>query len=234
MLWLYKSFGGHSHSFFLGYVRFVQSLSHVWLFVTPWTAARQASLSITNSGVCSNSCPSSRWSHPTISSSVVPFSSCLQSFPASGSFPTVRSSPMTGIAGSQGWDVFISSKYYRAVFQVELSSMIAIGYRLSSWLFKSNFKQNFKLSSSVAPAHFKCSITPCGSWGLFRQCRQCPSLSSESFLWCSKQTFSIFQNMKSSRTHENVFYRVRLTILSWDFYFSHIFVDMCIWSWCQM
>ena len=35
----------------------------------------------------SNSCPLSQWCHPTISSSVVPFSSCLQSFPASGSFP---------------------------------------------------------------------------------------------------------------------------------------------------
>ena len=62
----------------------VQSLSHVQLFVTPWTAACQASPSITNS-----------WSLlklmsidsviPSISSSVVPF--CLQSFPASGSFP---------------------------------------------------------------------------------------------------------------------------------------------------
>ena len=38
-------------------------------------------------GVCSNSCPLSRWCHPTISSSVIPFSSCLQSFPASGCFP---------------------------------------------------------------------------------------------------------------------------------------------------
>ena len=38
-------------------------------------------------GACSNSCSSSWWFHPTISSSVVPFSSCLQSFPASGSFP---------------------------------------------------------------------------------------------------------------------------------------------------
>ena len=38
-------------------------------------------------GVYSNSCPLSWWCHPTISSSVVPFSSCLQSFPASGSFP---------------------------------------------------------------------------------------------------------------------------------------------------
>ena len=34
-----------------------------------------------------NSCPSSQWCHPTILSSVVPFSSCFQSFPASGSFP---------------------------------------------------------------------------------------------------------------------------------------------------
>ena len=38
-------------------------------------------------GVYSNSCPLSRWCHPTISSSVIPFSSCLQSFPAPGSFP---------------------------------------------------------------------------------------------------------------------------------------------------
>ena len=38
-------------------------------------------------GAFSNSCLSSQWCHPTISSSVIPFSSCLQSFPASGSFP---------------------------------------------------------------------------------------------------------------------------------------------------
>ena len=37
-------------------------------------------------GVYSNSCQLSQWCHPTISSSVIPFSSCLQSFPASGSF----------------------------------------------------------------------------------------------------------------------------------------------------
>ena len=39
-------------------------------------------------GADSNSCPSSQWCHPTISSSVIPFSSCFQSFLASGSFPT--------------------------------------------------------------------------------------------------------------------------------------------------
>ena len=62
----------------------VQSLSCVQLFATPWTSACQASLSITNSHT--NSCPSSRWCHPTILSFVIPFSSFPQHFPASGSF----------------------------------------------------------------------------------------------------------------------------------------------------
>ena len=72
----------HAHPF-RDSVSSVQSLSRVRLFATPWTAAHQASLSITTPGAYSNSCPLSRWCHPTISSSVSPFSSCLQSFPAS-------------------------------------------------------------------------------------------------------------------------------------------------------
>ena len=61
----------------------VQSLSRVWLFETPWTAACQASLSITNSQSLLKLMSLSWWCHPTISSSVAPFSSYLQSFPAS-------------------------------------------------------------------------------------------------------------------------------------------------------
>ena len=61
----------------------VQWLSRVWLLATPWPAARQASLSSPTPGACSNLCPSSRWCHPTVSSSVIPFSSCPQSSPAS-------------------------------------------------------------------------------------------------------------------------------------------------------
>ena len=64
----------------------VLSLSCVQLFATPWTAAHQASLSITNSWIYLNSCPWSWWCHSTISSSAIPFSSHLQSSPASGSF----------------------------------------------------------------------------------------------------------------------------------------------------
>ena len=113
----------------------VQSLSRVRLFVTPWIAAQQASLSITNSGVCSNSCPSSQWCHPAISSSVVPFSSCPQSLPASGSFPMSQlftwGGQSTGVSasasvlpmntqdwsplGGTGW-IFLQSKGLSTVF----------------------------------------------------------------------------------------------------------------------
>ena len=55
-----------------------QLLSWVRLFATPWTGARQASLSITNSWSLVKLSPSCWWCHPTISSSVVPFSSRLQ------------------------------------------------------------------------------------------------------------------------------------------------------------
>ena len=51
----------------------------------------------------SDSCPLSRWCHPTISSSVIPFSSCLQSFPASGSFP------MSQFFASSGQSIGVSA-----------------------------------------------------------------------------------------------------------------------------
>ena len=63
-----------------------QSFSCVWLFATPWTAAHQTSLSITNSRSLPKLMSTESVMPPTISSSVVPFSSHLQSFPASGSF----------------------------------------------------------------------------------------------------------------------------------------------------
>ena len=82
---LRKSWGGDRFSS-------VQSLSCVRLFVTPWTAAHQASLSITNSQSLpklmsiESVMPSNRLIFPP----VAPFSSRLQSFPASGAFPRSR------------------------------------------------------------------------------------------------------------------------------------------------
>ena len=82
----------------------VQSLSRVWLFVTQWTAASlQAPCSLPTPGVHPNPCPPSWWCHPTISSSVVPFSSCPQSCPASGS------SPMSQLFSSGGQSIGVSA-----------------------------------------------------------------------------------------------------------------------------
>ena len=93
----------------------VQSLSRVRLFATPWIAARQASCPSPTPRVHSDSRPLSQWCHPAISSSVVPFSSCPQSLPASESFPVNQlfawGGQSTGVSASasfllkksQGW-----------------------------------------------------------------------------------------------------------------------------------
>ena len=82
----------------------VQSHSRVWLFATLWTAARQGSLSITNSQSLFKLISSSHCCHPAISSFVVPVSSYFQSFPTSGSFPmsqfVVSGSQSIGVSAS--------------------------------------------------------------------------------------------------------------------------------------
>ena len=63
-------------------------------------------------GAYSNSCPSSPRCHPTISSSVIPFSSCLQSFPASGSFQTSQFFALGGQSiGSFNFNISSSNEY---------------------------------------------------------------------------------------------------------------------------
>ena len=52
-----------------------------------WQQHTRLPCALPSPGACSNSSPLSQWCHPTVSSSVILFSSCLQSFPASGSFP---------------------------------------------------------------------------------------------------------------------------------------------------
>ena len=72
------------------WIRWSVQLSHSVLPDSLWPhGLQQARLPCPSPipGVYSNSCLLSHWCHPTILSSVVPFSSCLQSFPASGSFP---------------------------------------------------------------------------------------------------------------------------------------------------
>ena len=76
------------------------------------------------SGAYSNSWPLSQWCHPTISSSAVPFSSCLQSFPASGSFP--RSQFFT----SGGQSIVVSAS--GSVLPMNIQDWFLLGW--TSWI----------------------------------------------------------------------------------------------------
>ena len=74
--------------------------------------------------VCSNSCPLSQWWHPTISSSVVPFSSCPQSFPQSESFP--MSQLFTSGGQSTGASASVPPMNIQVWFPLRLTSLISL------------------------------------------------------------------------------------------------------------
>ena len=115
-----------------------------------------------SSGAYTNSCPLSQWCHLTISSSVVPFSSCLESFPASGSFPMSQffasGSQIIGVSASTsvlpmntqdwsplGWTGWISlhSKGLSCVFSsTTVQKHQFFGTQLSLW---SNFHMHTRL-----------------------------------------------------------------------------------------
>ena len=80
-------------------------------------------------GACSNSCPLSWWCHPTISSSVIPFSSCLQSFPAAGSF--LMSQLLTSGGQSIGPSASVFPMNIQDWFPLGLTDLILLSKALS-------------------------------------------------------------------------------------------------------
>ena len=92
---------------------------------------------------CSNSCPSSQWCHPTISSSVIPFSYCLQSFPASGSF--LRSQFFLSGGQSIGASASILPMNIQDWFLLGLTGWISLQSKGLSRVFSNTTVQN-KLS----------------------------------------------------------------------------------------
>ena len=78
-------------------------------------------------GVCSNSCPLSQWCHPTISSTVIPFSSCLQSFPASGFFHWVSSFHQVAKVWSFSFSISPSNEYSGLIsFKIDWFDLLAV------------------------------------------------------------------------------------------------------------
>ena len=113
--------------FILGMQEFfssVQSLSGVQLFVTSWTQYTRLSCPLPSPWACSNSWPLSQWCHPTISSSVILFSSCLLCSPALGSFP------MSCLVTAGGHSIGASSSV--SVFQMNIQDWFPLG--LTGWI----------------------------------------------------------------------------------------------------
>ena len=101
--WMRMSFPKKWHQF-----SSVQSLSCVWLFASPWTAAPRPPCPSPTPGAYSNSCPWSQWCHPTISFSVVPFFSHLRFY-----YPLDYSPPGSSVHG---------------IFQARILEWVAISF----------------------------------------------------------------------------------------------------------
>ena len=97
----------------------VQLLSHVRLFAAPWLQHTRPPCPSPTPGACLNSGPLSQWCYPTISSSVVPFSSHLQSFPEPGSFP------MSHLFASGGQSIGVSTS--ASILPMNIQDQLPLG-----------------------------------------------------------------------------------------------------------
>ena len=135
----------------------------------------------------SNSCPSSRWSRPTISSSVIPFPSCLQSFPASGSFP------MSQFFASDGQSIGVSAS--ASVLPMNIQDWFPLG--LTGWI----SLQSTRLSSLLQHHSSKASILQCSTFFILQLSH--PYMTTGKTIALTRQTYvgkvmSLLFNMLSS------------------------------------
>ena len=136
-------------------------------------------------GACSNSCSSSRWCHPTISSSVIPFSSCLQYLPASGSFPmskffisggqSIGASASVILMNIQGWFplgltglISLLSKGLSRVFSS--TTILSISSLVLSLLYSPTYIYTWLLEKNIALTYRPLSAKWCLS---FLMCSLC-------------------------------------------------------------
>ena len=148
-------------------VQLVQSLSGVPLFKTPWTAARQASLSITSSQSLLKlmSIESVMPSNHFIL--FIPFSSYLQSFPASGSFQV---SQFFGTRWPKYWSFSFSISPFNEYpglisFQIDWFDLLAVQGTLKSLLQHHSSKASILQHSAFFMVQFTSMDFPCGSAG---------------------------------------------------------------------
>jgi len=109
--------------------------------------------------VCPSSCPMNQWCHPTISSSVVPFSSCHRSFPASGSFPV----SWLFVSGGQSIEASASAsvlpKSIQGWFPLRLTGLISLLSKGPSRVFSSTTVQKQQFFGSLPSLNYFLLIT---------------------------------------------------------------------------
>ena len=100
-------------------------------------------------GICSNLCPLSQWCHPTISSSVVPVSSCLQSFPASGSSPMSQFLASGGQSTGASASSSVLPMNIQDWFPLEMTGLISLLSKGLSRVFSSTTVQKHQSAISI-------------------------------------------------------------------------------------
>ena len=124
-------------------------------------------------GIYSNSCPLSQWCHSTISSSIVPFSSCLQSFPASGSFQ------MSQLFTSDGQSIGVSAS--QSVLPMNIQDWFHL--RLTGWI----SWQSKRLKSLLQHHSSKSSILQCSAFFIVQLSH--PYVTTGKTIALTRQTF---------------------------------------------
>ena len=126
----------------------VQSLICVWVLWPHGLQHTRPPCPSPTPRACSNSYPSSRWCHPTISSSVIPFSSCLRSFPASASFPISQffasGGKVLAIRWSSSFSISLSNEYSQLIsYRIDWLDPLAVQGTLKSLLQPHSSKHQF-------------------------------------------------------------------------------------------
>ena len=112
-------------------------------------------------GVYTNSCPLSQWCHPTIPSSVPCFSSCLQPFPASGSFPVSRLSTSGGQSIRASASALVLLVNIQDLFPLWLTGLISLQAKGLSRIFSSTTVWRHQFFGTQ---HFQLSSSHIGAW----------------------------------------------------------------------
>ena len=123
-------------------------------------------------GACSNSCPQSWWCHPTISSSVIPFFSCLQSFPESGSFQVSQ------FFASRGQNIRASAS--ASVLPMNIQDWFPLGW--TGWIALQSKGLSRVFSNTTVQKHQFFGAQPC----LWSSCHICTWLLEKPWVCMSK------------------------------------------------